>query len=194
LNFSVGSVEVISISNSSSFISSTFGARFGFRGVGDISKETHSGGSDGDGVSQDKPDNIFFTRGERERSSIFVVIKGRGTVVLIVIINKFGDVEIFGQQVVSFFEEGVGQVKNIHFFEGLDDGTGSLGIKHSNDGLLFEGSFDGFVDNLEFGIEFSSHNSVFSRSMQQKFTNLIFSGIKIDKFSHVNIFMFGHES
>jgi hypothetical protein len=67
---------------------------------------------------------------------------------LIIIVDEFHDVEIFGNKVSSFFEEGIGQVKNIHFFESLDDGTGSSSIKDSEDSLLFELSFNSFVNDL----------------------------------------------
>jgi len=110
---------------------------------------------------------------------------------LIVIINEFSDMEVFGQQVVSFLEKGVGQVEDIHFFESLDDGTRSLGIENCDDSLLFEGSFNSFVDNLEFSIEFSSHDGMFCGSVQKDFTNLIFGGININEFTHIDIFMFG---
>jgi len=194
LEFSIGSVEVISISDDTGFISSTFRARFSFGGIGDISQESPGGGTDKDGFFKNKPDNIFFTWGEREGSSIFIVIERRGTVVLIIVIDEFHDVEIFREKIVSFFKEGIGQVKDIHFFESLDNGTGSLSIYTGNNSFLFERSFNSFVDNLQFSIKFLSIDGMFTRSVQQNFTNLIFSSIKIGHFTHINFGVFGDKS
>jgi hypothetical protein len=166
LNFSVGSVKVIGIGHSSGFSSGTFSGTLGFGGIRDISEERVRSCSHEDRVFKDKPDDIFFTWGEREGSSIFIVIERGWGVILIIIIDEFHDMEIFGQQVVSFSEEGVGQVEDIHFFESLDDGTGFSLIKYGDNGLLFEGSLDTFMDNLEFGVEFGTHDSVFTRSME----------------------------
>jgi len=57
-------------------------------------------------------------------------------------------VEIFGNKIGSFSKEGIGQVKNIHFFESLDDGTGSSSIEDSENSFLFEFSFNSFVNDL----------------------------------------------
>jgi len=96
LDFSVGSVEVISIGHDSRFISTTFRRRFSFRGIGHISQEGPGSGTDEDWIFKNKPDDILFTRRESERSSIFIVIERWGTVVLIIIIDEFDHMEILG--------------------------------------------------------------------------------------------------
>lgn len=128
LDFSIGSIEIISISDDTGFISSTFRGRFSFGGIGNISQESPGGGTEHDGVFKNKPDDIFFTWGERERSSIFIIIERRGAVELIIVIDEFHNVEIFRKEIGSFFEKRVGQVKDIHFFESLDNGTRSFSI------------------------------------------------------------------
>jgi len=148
LDFSISSIKVISISDDTGSISTTFRGRFSFGGIGYISQERKGSGTNVNEIRQNKPDNIFFTRRESERSSIFIVIERWGGSELIIIVDEFHDVEIFGNKVSSFFEEGIGQVKNIHFFESLDDGTGSSSIKDSEDSLLFELSFNSFVNDL----------------------------------------------
>jgi len=130
-------------------------------------------------VRQHEPDDIFFTWGESEGSSIFIVVEGGRRSVLIIVVDEFHDVEVFGNEVLSFSEEGIGQVEDVHFFEGLDDGSGSSSIDDSHDSFLFEFSFDGFVNNLQFGIEFLSIQLMFGRGVQQHFRNLIFSSIDI---------------
>jgi hypothetical protein len=45
---------------------------------------------------------------------------------LVFVVEEFHDMEIFGKEIVSFSENGVGEVKNVHFFESLHDGSGSL--------------------------------------------------------------------
>jgi len=55
-----------------------------------------------------EPDDIFFTWGESERSSIFVITKRRWGVILVIIVHEFHDVEIFRKKIMSFSEHGVG--------------------------------------------------------------------------------------
>lgn len=125
LDFSVGSIEVIGIGHNSSGTSNSISS-FNLGGIGYVSKEDLNGASNGNGFRGNEPDDVFFTWGESERSSVFVVIERRGAVVLVFVVEEFHDMEIFGKEIVSFSENGVGEVKNVHFLESLHDGSGSL--------------------------------------------------------------------
>jgi hypothetical protein len=50
LDFSISSIKVIGISDNTGFISSTFGGRFSFRGIGNISQERKSSGTNVDEI------------------------------------------------------------------------------------------------------------------------------------------------
>lgn len=113
---------------------------------------------------------------------------------MVVIVDEFHDMEILGQQVLSFSEERVRQVENIHFFESLNNGTGFSLVKNSDDSLLLELTLDAFVNDLEFGVEFGTHDGVFTGSVEQTFTDLILGSVDIGKFTHVDLGMFGDES
>lgn len=95
---------------------------------------------------------------------------------------------------MSFSEQGVGEVKNIHFFESLNNSTGSLLIDNGENGLLFHFSFNSSVNNLQFSIKFLLFDSVFSGGVNKNFTNLIFSSIDIGKVTHINFGVFGQDS
>jgi len=125
LDFSVGSIEVIGIGHNSSGTSNSISS-FDLGGIGYVSKEDLNGASNGNGFRGNEPDDVFFTWGESERSSVFVVIERRRAVVLVFVVEEFHDMEIFGKEIVSFSENGVGEVENVHFFESLHDGSGSL--------------------------------------------------------------------
>lgn len=131
---------------------------------------------------------------ESEGSSVFVVVEGGRRVVLVIVVEEFHDVEVLGKEVVSFSEDGVGQVEDVHFFESLDDGSGSLLVEDGEHGLLFEFSFNGSVDHLEFNIEFLSFNGVFSRSVDKNFTDLVFSSVDVGEFTKVNFGVLGEDS
>jgi sporulation protein YlmC with PRC-barrel domain len=193
LDFSVGSIEVIGIGHNSSGTSNSISS-FDLGGIGYVSKEDLNGASNGNGFRGNEPDDVFFTWGESERSSVFVVIERRRAVVLVFVVEEFHDMEIFGKEIVSFSENGVGEVENVHFFESLHDGSGSLLVEDWKNSLLFEFSLNSSMDDLQFNVEFLSLNGVFGGSMNENFTDLIFSSINISEFTKVNFRIFGEDS
>lgn len=50
------------------------------------------------------------------------------------------------------------------------------------------------MDDLQFNVEFLSLNGVFGGSMNENFTDLIFSSINISEFSKVDFRIFGEDS
>jgi len=62
LNFSISSIKIVSIN----YFTRSRRAGFKFRIIGNISEECPHGGTDGNRISFNEPNNVFFTRGESE--------------------------------------------------------------------------------------------------------------------------------
>lgn len=107
LDFSISSIVIIRISYNSRGSCFTIFLPFNIGRVGYISEESPSSRSNIDRISFNKPNNILFTWGKRERSSIFIVIERGRWIINIVIVHKFHNMEIFTQQIMSFFKHRV---------------------------------------------------------------------------------------
>jgi len=179
LDFSVGSVVVVGVSDHSGLGSIALFFTLQLRGIRNVSHEGPHGASNGNRLGFHKPNHVLFAGRESKRSPVLVVVKRRRGIVLVVVIHKFHYMEILAQQVVSFSKQRIRQIQYIHLFKTLYDGSRLFFINNRNHCLRFKISLNSPMNHLQLAIVFSSIDGVFSRSMNKHFADLILGSINI---------------